>query len=182
VGRGLLETSRVEPVFTRVSHDVVASATEVRCWSRWDWHDLQKESFGKDLQLAGFASADFKRVNLAWDICDELATLAYTHRRPVGDEELRIAFSVTTLMHEAGHLNEAGDFYGAGANEPLAECWGMQHIRVAARMLGGSRAYADELAARYWSDVYPTRPRDYRSDKCRDGGAYDIRPASSVWP
>lgn len=182
VGRGLLDTSRVEPMFTRIAHDVVASATEVRCWSLWDWRDLQKDAFGKDLDLAGFASADFKRVNLAWDICDALATLAYADRRPGGDEQLRIAFAVTTLMHEAGHLNEAGDFYGAGSNEPLAECWGMQHIRIAARMLGASRPYADQLAERYWKEVYPTRPRDYRSQKCRNGGAYDIRRKSSVWP
>jgi hypothetical protein len=182
VGRGLLQTSRVEPVFTRIAHDIVPSATEVRCWSRWDWLDLQRQTFGKELDLAGFASTDFKRVNLAWDICDGLATLAYTDRLPGGDEQLRVAFAVTTLMHEAGHLNEVGDFYGAGSNEPLAECWGMQHIRMAARMLGASRAYADELAERYWSDLYPMRPRDYRSDKCRNGGAYDLRPESSVWP
>jgi hypothetical protein len=182
VGRGVLDTSRVEPVLTRVAHDVVASATEVRCWSRWDWRDLQKETFGKDLDLAGFASARFKRVHLAWDICHELATLAYTDRRPAEEGQLRLAFAVTTLMHEAGHLNESGDFYGAGSNEPLAECWGMQHIRIAARRLGASPDYADQLAERYWSEVYPMRPRDYRTDKCRDGGAYDIRKESSVWP
>jgi hypothetical protein len=181
-GRGLLDASRVEPVLTRVAGDIAAPTAEVRCWSRADWHDLQEESFGRDLSLAGFASPAFKRVNLAWDICGELATLAYTDERPTGVEQLQLAFAVTTLMHEAGHLNESGDFYGAGENEPLAECWGMQHIREAARKLGASGAYADELAERYWAEFYPTRSSDYRSPKCRDDGPYDIRKESSVWP
>lgn len=181
-GQGAINASRVEPLFTRVARAVAAPATEVRCWSPADWSELQEETFGADRNLAGFASAGFKRVNLAWDICAGLATIAYTSRRPTGTEELAIAFAVTTLMHEAGHLNESGDFFGAGANEPLAECWGMQHIREAVRRLGASQAYADELGERYWAEVYPTRPPRYRSPKCRDGGAYDVRKDSSVWP
>jgi hypothetical protein len=182
VGRGIREESRVEPLFTRVANALAAPAAEVRCWSRTDWPKLQKETFGRDLNLAGFASPQYKRANLAWDICDGLATIAYTDRRPTGSEELEIAFAVTTLMHEAGHLNESGDFFGAGQNEPLAECWGLQHIRQAARRLGASTAYADELAGRYWTEVYPTRPAGYRTKKCRDGGAYDVRTESSIWP
>jgi hypothetical protein len=182
VGQGLSTTSRIEPLFTRVARDIVAPATEVRCWSPSDWSAVQKESFGGNRELAGFASAAFKRVNLAWDICSDLATLAYTSRRPGGAEELDIAFAVTTLMHEAGHLKESGDFYGAGENEPLAECWGMQHIRAAARALGASQTYADELAGRYWAELYPERPPEYRTHKCRDGGAYDVRKDSPVWP
>jgi hypothetical protein len=182
VGRGLREESRVEPVFTRVANALAAPATEVRCWSPADWTTLQQEIFGRNLDLAGFASPQYKRANLAWDICDRLATIAYTDRRPTGSEELEIAFAVTTLMHESGHLNESGDFFGAGQNEPLAECWGMQHIRQAARGLGASQSYADELAERYWAELYPRRPRDYRTKRCRDGGSYDIRKESSVWP
>jgi len=175
------EESRVEPTFTRVANDVAAPASQVRCWSRSDWSELQKESFGKDLNLAGFASPQYKRVNLAWDMCDGLATLAYTSERPSGTSELEIAFAVTTLMHEAGHLNESGDFYGAGENEPLAECWGMQHIRVGAVELGVARV-ANELAARYWAEVYPTRTPAYRTKKCRNGGAYDLNKESDIWP
>jgi hypothetical protein len=58
----------------------------------------------------------------------------------------------------------------------------MQHIRPAAIELGASRAYAAELAERYWEQVYPTRPREYRSPRCRNGGEYDVRPGSDVWP
>jgi hypothetical protein len=182
VATGLREESRIEPLFTRVANDLAAPASEVRCWSRADWPKLQEETFGRTLNLAGFASPQYKRANLAWDICDSLGTIAYTDRRPTGSEQLGLAFAVTTLMHEAGHLNESGDFFGAGQNEPLAECWGMQHIRQAARLLGATRAYADDLATRYWTEVYPTRPAGYRTKKCRDGGAYDVRKESPVWP
>jgi hypothetical protein len=182
VGRGELAESRVELLFTRVARDLAAPVAQVRCWSRSDWPELQKDTFGEDLDLAGFASPGFQRVNLAWDICDGLAKIAYTNERPRGTEELDIAFAVTTLMHEAGHLNESGDFYGAGQNEPLAECWGMQHIREAAERLGASQAYASELADRYWTEVYPTRPPGYRTKKCRNGGAYDVRKESAIWP
>jgi hypothetical protein len=170
-GRGVLADSHVEPLLTEVATDIAVPVAQVRCWSRSDWPELQKVTFGQDLDLAGFASPAYKRVNLAWDICNGLATIAYTHERPDGTDELEIAFAVTTLMHEAGHLNESGDFYGAGQNEPLAECWGLQHIRQAAVKLGASRAYANELAARYWTEVYPTRPSGYRTKKCRNGGA-----------
>ena len=182
VGTGVREESRIEPLFTRVANALAAPASEVRCWSPTDWPKLQEETFGRNLNLAGFASPQYKRANLAWDICDGLATIAYSDRRPTGSEELEIAFAVTTLMHEAGHLNESGDFFGAGQNEPLAECWGMQNIRQAARRLGASRLYAGELAERYWTELYPTRPAGYRTRKCRDGGAYDVRKESSVWP
>jgi hypothetical protein len=179
---GVREESRIEPLFTRVANDLASPASEVRCWSRADWPKLQEETFGRTLNLAGFASPQYKRVNLAWDICDSLGTIAYTDRRPTGSEQLGLAFAVTTLMHEAGHLNESGDFFGAGQNEPLAECWGMQHIRQAARLLGAARAYADDLATRYWAEVYPTRAAGYRTKKCRDGGAYDVRKESAIWP
>jgi hypothetical protein len=182
VGTGLREESRIEPLFTRVANDLAAPASEVRCWSRADWPKLQKETFGRALNLAGFASPQYKRANLAWDICDSLATIAYTDHRPTGSEQLGLAFAVTTLMHEAGHLNESGDFFGAGQNEPLAECWGMQHIRQAARRLGASRPYADALAERYWTEVYPTRPAGYQTKRCRDGGTYDVRKESAAWP
>ena len=182
VGRGVLAASHVEPLFTKVARDIAAPVGEVRCWSRPDWTELQKETFGRDHNLAGFASPAFKRVNLAWDICENLAKLAYTNERPTGTEELELAFAMTTLMHESGHLDESGDFYGAGANEPLAECWGMQHIRQGATRLGASREYASELAARYWTEVYPFRPGGYRTTKCRNGGAYDLRRESSIWP
>ena len=179
---GMTQVSRVEPLFSRVADEVAAPDAEVRCWDPDDWGRLQKETFGRRLNLAGFASNDVKRVNLAPEICERLATLAYTEERPRGDEQLQVAFAVGVLMHEAGHVNESGDFYGAGENEPLAECWAMQHARKAARALGAEKEYADELAERYWSVIYPMSEAKYRSPKCRNGGAFDVNPGSDRWP
>jgi hypothetical protein len=182
VGGGMLQASRVEPLFTAVANAQAAPAAQVRCWAEPEWTKVKTEAFGRSDDLAGFASPEFKRVNLDPRICRRLALLAYTASRPTGIEQLELAFALDTIMHESGHLNESGDFYGRGANEPLAECWGMQHIREAARALGASSAYAAELAERYWREVYPTRPRTYRSLRCRNGGRYDVRPGNDVWP
>jgi hypothetical protein len=182
VGGGMLEASRVEPLFSSVANEQAAPAAQVRCWAEPEWTKVKWEAFGRNDDLAGFASPEFKRVNLDPRICRRLASLAYVGSRPTGVEQLELAFALDTIMHESGHLNESGDFYGAGANEPLAECWGMQHIRQAARAFGASSVYAAELAERYWREVYPTRPRTYRSPRCRNGGAYDVRPGTDVWP
>jgi hypothetical protein len=182
VGGGLLQASRVEPLFTAVAKEQAAPSVEVRCWTTSEWTKVKEETFGRNEDLAGFASAQFQRANLDPRICRWLALLAYARWRPGGPDQLRIAFALDTIMHESGHLNESGDFYGAGTNEPLAECWGMQHIRQAARALGASSAYAAQLAQRYWGEVYPSRPRAYRSARCRNGGAYDVRPGSDIWP
>ena len=182
VGGGLLSASRVEPLFTEVANEQAAPAAQVRCWAEPEWTKVKKEAFGKNEDLAGFASSEFKRANLDPRVCRWLGILAYTDSRPGGVDQLEIAFALDTLMHESGHLNESGDFFGAGSNEPLAECWGMQHIRQAALAFGATRVYAAELAERYWAEVYPTHSRDYRTPRCRNEGAYDIRPGSDVWP
>jgi hypothetical protein len=182
VGGGLLRASRVEPLFTAVATEQAAPAAQVRCWAEPEWTKVKKEAFGRNEDLAGFASPRFKRVNLDPRICRWLSLLAYADWRPGGSDQLRIAFALDTIMHESGHLNESGDFFGAGSNEPLAECWGMQHIRQAATAFGADAAYAAQLAERYWVELYPTRPRAYRSPRCRNGGAYDVRPGSDIWP
>jgi hypothetical protein len=179
---GVADVSRFEPFFSRVADQLAAPDAEVRCWDGEDWQRLQKETFGKNLELAGFASFDVNGVNLAPEICDALALLAYTDERPTGDDQLAIAFAVVVLMHETGHLNRASDFYGAGENEPLAECWAMQHVRLAARTLRAGARYSDALAERYWHEVYPRVQRRYRSPKCRNDGEYDVRPSSDLWP
>jgi hypothetical protein len=179
---GSTTQSRVELFFSSVATRIAAPKAEVRCWDEQDWSRVQRETFGKRLDLAGFASFDYDRVNLAPDVCDGLVALSYAGERPIGDDQLAAAFAVVVLMHETGHLNEEGEFYGAGAKEPLAECWAMQHVREAAVSLGVDARYADELAERYWLDAYPTVQARYRSRKCRDGGEFDFRPGSSVWP
>ena len=45
------------------------------------------------------------------------------------------------------------------------------------------RATFDWPIARFvYEHVYPSLPREYRTSDCYDGGPYDLRPASPVFP
>jgi hypothetical protein len=182
VSGGMIDGTRIEPLFSEIANDLAAPAAQIRCWAEPEWTRVKKQLFGKNLDIAGFAYHETKRAGLSAEICRWLALLAYTEERPTGSDQLEVAFAVNVLMHESGHLNETGDFFGAGQNEPLAECWAIQHIRPAARRLGASREYASTLAERYWTEVYPHLGPGYRTPRCGNGGPYDERPGTDAWP
>ena len=85
------------------------------------------------------------------------------------------AVAVNVLTHESYHL--AGH-----QSESAVQCYAMQRNGEAARLLGATPEQADAVARFVWEHIYPALPQDYRSSDCRDGGPYDLRPASSVWP
>jgi hypothetical protein len=61
----------------------------------------------------------------------------------------------------------------------------MQSIWFVATSLGASVAEGQRIAAFYWKTIYAQRERTtplYWSAECRDGGRYDLRPASHGWP
>jgi len=107
------------------------------------------------------------------DICDELATVLYDRPRQRTGEDLAWAFGV--LAHETEHLVSS-------RSEAETECHGMQRVDELALSLGVSKAAARMLARSYWEHVYPKLLPKYRTRACREGGALDIAPASSVWP
>jgi hypothetical protein len=91
------------------------------------------------------------------------------------DAPLEIAWSLNTLAHESYHL--------AGVrNEAQTECYALQAIDFVARRLGASPAQARALASFSFSELPGRMPPGYRSPACRDGGAYDLRPQSPIWP
>lgn len=178
---GSAEISRIEPLFTRATRTMSKGARfAARCWSVADWTRIEREAFGKKVDLAGFATARYSNLNLAPGICASLAGMAYRGERPTGVEQLDAAFAVVVLMHETAHLAEGDRFFTR--EEAAAECWAMQFVRPAARALGVEDAYASELAERYWEEVYPLVERKYRSPECRNGGRLDARRGSDVWP
>ena len=178
---GRTEISRVEPLLTRATRLMTKSGQfAARCWSDEDWARIEREEFGKKVDLAGFATERYANLNLAPRMCDSLSLLAYTDERPTGVAQLDAAFSLVVLMHETAHLAEGDRFFTR--EEALAECWGMQFVRQAARALGVEAPYADQLAERYWDEVYPLVERKYRSPECKDGGKLDARPRSDIWP
>ena len=88
--------------------------------------------------------------------------------------ELQV-ISVHVLAHEAEHL--------AGyTSEAVAECRSVQTTEQAALLLGATARQARLLALRYWIEIYPDMPDDYRTGDCKDGGPLDLHPDDPRWP
>jgi hypothetical protein len=172
--------SRVEPRFGEIASWLAGKDVEVRCWSRADWIRLLREekAYTKhriDEDTLGFAGIEGGRVNLAPDVCDGLIDVAYHHAHPSSeDARFPLAAAVVTLSHEPQHSKGV-------AVEAQAECYAIQLAGATARRLGVDGANADGLARLYWAHYGEELPV-YRSPECRDGGAYDLRRTSSVWP
>jgi hypothetical protein len=88
------------------------------------------------------------------------------------------ALALATVSHESYHV--------LGYRlEKQVECYGMQSIWFVATSLGASVAEAQHIALTYWRTTYAQRQYTtptYWSADCRDGGKYDLRPASHSWP
>jgi hypothetical protein len=88
------------------------------------------------------------------------------------------ALALATVSHESYHV--------LGYRlEKQVECYGMQSIWYVATSLGASVAEGQHIAAFYWRTTYARRQLTtpaYWSADCRDGGKYDLRPASHGWP
>jgi hypothetical protein len=172
--------SRTEPRFGRVASWLAGKQVEVRCWSRADWLRLLREekAYTKhriDEDTLGFAAIEGTRVNLAPDVCDALVDLAYHHARPKSAlAQFPLAAAVVTLAHEPQHSK------GVGV-EAQAECYAIQLAAATAEHLGVDGRDAHALGALYWQHYDEELPA-YSSPECRDGGAYDLRPATSAWP
>jgi hypothetical protein len=105
------------------------------------------------------------------DQCRHLAAYARSDkRRPSRDQVV----AVHVLTHEAMHLSGRLD-------EAATECAAVQRDAQTARLLGAPDAAAAELAATYWSTIYPLMPDGYRSSDCRPGGSLDEGLADAPW-
>lgn len=94
---------------------------------------------------------------------------------PCDGSALETAWSLNALAHESYHL--------AGVrNEAQTECYALQAIDFVARQLGATSDEARQLAAFAFEELPPRMPDEYSSPQCRNGGEYDLRPQSSVWP
>jgi hypothetical protein len=172
--------SRTEPRFGRVASFLAEKPVEVRCWSSADWIRLLREekAYTKhriDEDTLGFAGIDGHRVSLAPDVCGALVDLAYHEARPsTAVARFPLAAAVVTLAHEPQHSK-------GFAVEAQAECYAIQLAATTARRLGVDAAYATELAQLYWQHYGEELPV-YRSRECRNGGTFDLHPATSAWP
>jgi hypothetical protein len=88
------------------------------------------------------------------------------------------ALALATVSHESYHVL-------GFRNEAQVECYGIQSIWYVATSLGATVAEGQRIATFYWQNVYAARQEStptYWSAQCRDGGKYDLRPASHGWP
>ena len=178
---GRTTTSRIEPEFSRVATQLAGKDVEARCWSRDDWRRLLDEQTvlagpaPEDTVTLGFANAGGARVHLSPETCAALVRLRYERARPRGETAtLRLATAAGTLAHEAVHVSGVAD-------EPTAECHGVQLLERAALALRVQPAYAARLETTYW-DNREDVPTLYRSKQCRDGGKLDLRPQDRDFP
>jgi hypothetical protein len=144
--------------------------------------DIGAEAGSVRFDAAGRPSdtADLKRGT-----CSALARFPRERLRPefaclprglaCPDDVIRSAWSVQALAHEAWHL--AGEL-----DEARTQCFGLQSTAYVAERLGADPTQAQALAAYVYVRLYPRMPADYLSGHCRDGGALDLHPETSVWP
>jgi hypothetical protein len=176
---GNSEESRVEPRFSRIGSELARKKVEVRCWSESEWPRVVGEwgAYIGTNDIGAFAQPSSDRTSLAPETCRALVDFTYERERPErGDALDEVAYAVGVLAHESEHL------LSPAASEADTECYGMQDIRRVARRLGADAAYASRLATRYWFEIYPSEPADYRSGGCVNGGSLDGRPSDPVWP
>jgi hypothetical protein len=118
-------------------------------------------------------------------VCTSLRRFARDVRRPefecvrrgvpCSGDVMRSVWAVHTLAHEAWHL--AGE-----TSEAITECRALQTTAWTAVRLGATPADAQSVARYVARHMYPGVPAEYQSPHCRDGGALDLRPETTVWP
>jgi hypothetical protein len=170
---GVPGRSRIEPRLGRLASVLVSRPVEVRCWSQPDWRLVLLELrayFGQRRRdLAGFAWKGRAHLEGRW--CDRLADFPGGRSSPLLD-----AFALEVVAHEAKHVESSF------LNEAEVECYALQQVDRAARLLGASKGRARRLAEVAWTVLYPENTPTYRSPECRPGGALDETPGDGVWP
>lgn len=175
--------SAPQPSPELASYAAPLAATEhpkVYCWRDPDWAELSEDWSLVELdefRLAGFADPATGSMHLAPYVCEPLDRFFGGDYAPnLNEESLDLAASLVTLAHEAEHLRSPD------ASEADVECVAIQRVRDLVRAAGRGKPYENLMAGLAWDVGYPDMPPDYRTGACRDGGALDVRPDTSVWP
>ena len=179
VGRSF--ESRVDPRVALVVSLFSHSRVEVRCWSPEDWQRRTSALTRRTgLERLGawraFTTSDRRAIELSPQVCTGLTMLADEHYAiGSGAWADALAWSLAALAHEAQHASGVW-------NEARADCYGMQSIPIAARVLGRTAAEGRYLATVYWKHWHVWHGPRYHSRECRNGGRLDLYPGSHVWP
>jgi hypothetical protein len=161
--------AREQDRLARVASDLAGVRVSVHC-----------QTFGEEFVDAGAElgyvrfGADGvpqRRTVIKYEPCRDLARYLRSGKRSPTPAQV---VAVHVLTHEAMHL-------GGVLNEAVAECRAVQRDARTAMLLGAAPDAARALAARYWRDVYPRMPDDYRSRDCAPGGSLDERLDDAPW-
>ena len=176
------DESHIDPRLSQAAEDMTLQDIHVRCWSADDWPATVKEwhTYSENADgtgdTAGFVTGATE-IHIDPSHCATLAKFLYSDWRPGGSEEVEdLADAVELVAHETEHLFETYP------GEAETECHAMQSVSELARLLGASPSYASRLARVYWTEVYPREDKEYISPQCRNGGTYDERPDTDVFP
>jgi hypothetical protein len=164
------EDRRLGKIVTKLAH----RRAKVYCYSSIDWNEAPR-TLGPWRAFTRYTTRPTS-VLISPEICTQLTTLAESHT-PVWRDDWpdALARSVASLAHEAAHVSGIRD-------EAKADCYGLQWIGRAARMLGRTRAEGAYLATLYLKHWRPWHPPAYLSGECRNRGKLDLNPQSTVWP
>lgn len=176
---GRTDESRIEPRLSRAASALTVQEIEVRCWSDEEWPSMleQWNAYSGDRGDADGFATGATRVQIHPAFCATLAAFLYDDRRPADEQgAAKLANAVALVAHETEHQFETE------AGEAETECYAAQDVQPLARSLGASPSYAARLAMLYWRDVYPTKPPEYRSEKCRKDGPFDRHPETPAFP
>ena len=183
LGWGKYETRELEHRLGSIASDIAGRHVGVHCQGVVGAAlDVTGEAgsvmFGPDGKPADIT--DLKR-----DVCHRLGRYPHEHGSArfactvsgtrCGLDTLKSLHALQTLAHESWHL--AGE-----RNEAITECDALQTTAWVAEQLGATEAEGHAAARTVYEQLYPRMPSEYQTSDCRDGGALDRHPQSSVWP
>jgi hypothetical protein len=114
------------------------------------------------------ADTDHPDVHVPLQECNLLINYAKATRKTSAPIELH-NFEFTTIVHESEHVNYPF------ASEAAVSCYALQDTVEFAAELGANKRQQRQVLKRSQLDYRHLLP-SYRSDECRDGGAYDLDP------
>lgn len=187
VVRELLAVHAVEfPPRRRLDFSDIASVSvgvepTVYCWQPESWAELLPQyailRAGEEVSLRGILDRERNRIDLDPGICASLADYVEGVRPlRLSNQFLLLGEALRVLTHQAEHLRDPS------ASEAEVECRALQHVRPLAARAGWEEEVTTEVALQAWQIAYPRLPAPFRSPECRDGGAFDRDPDSSIWP
>jgi hypothetical protein len=159
--------ARVEHTITREAQKIAGHPVTVTC-------DTSGHHVGAVQEADGLAEVGGTQAWLTPGICYSLSQVIDGHASHPGRGT---GHAIVVLAHESWHLHGV-------SNEGLANCFAYQSGVQVGQDLGLSRSVAYGLMKQALSDnaVDAAEPQYVVPAGCKDGGKYDLNPASSQFP